>query len=58
MSVVMELLYNYWVGPPDPDKWPSHTENQPAEGQGRYAFEQGLLLGLALGAELYRQETQ
>ena len=57
MSPIMELLYDYWIGPSDSEKWPDHIKDKPAEGQGRYAFEEGLLLGLALGAELYKRET-
>ena len=51
MSPTMELLYQYFVGPPDPGRWPEALRNDPAAGHGMYSFEQGLRLGLLLAVE-------
>lgn len=51
MSLTMELLYHYFVGPPDPDQWPEELKNNPAACHGMYSFEQGFRLGLLLSAE-------
>ena len=51
MSPTMELLYHYFVGPPDPGRWPEELRRDPAAGHGMYAFAQGLHLGLTLAAE-------
>ena len=48
MSLTIELLYHYFVGPPDPGRWPEELRNNPAAGHGLYSFEQGLRLGLLL----------
>ncbi|HJB99374.1 MAG TPA: hypothetical protein H9764_02885 [Candidatus Flavonifractor merdavium] len=51
MSLTMELLYHYFVGPPQPDRWPEELQSNPAAGHGMYAFEQGFRLGLLLAVE-------
>ena len=53
MSYIIELLYHYWVGGPEPRHWPEHLKQNPVEGHGQYAFQAGLLLGLQLGAEAF-----
>lgn len=30
MSLTMELLYHYFVGPPQPDRWPEELQSNPA----------------------------
>ena len=57
MSVIMELLYNAWIGQPDPSLWPDYLRDDPARGHGFVCFEQGLRLGLLLAAEVFRPET-
>ena len=51
MSPYMELLYHYFVSPPDPDQWPEELRNNPAAGHGMRSFEQGFRLGLLLSVE-------
>ena len=51
MFHIMDYLYDYWIGLPNPDKWPEYVLNDPVQGHGRYSFQQGLVLGLLLFAE-------
>lgn len=51
MFHIIDYLYDYWIGPPDPAKWPEYTRDNPVQGHGRYSFQQGLMLGLLLFAE-------
>ena len=51
MTPTMELLYTYFVGPPDPRQWPEELRGNPATGHGMYAFEQGFRLGMLLAVE-------
>ena len=57
MSVTMELLYHYFVAPPDPDRWPEELRNNPAAGHGMVCFEQGFRLGMLLAAEALLPES-
>ena len=51
MSPTMELLYHYFVGPPDAARWPEGLRDDPAAAQGQYAFQEGLRLGMLLALE-------
>lgn len=51
MFHILDYLYDYWVGLPDPAKWPEYAREDPVRGHGRYSFRQGVLLGLLLFAE-------
>ncbi len=51
MFHIMDCLYDCWIGPPDPAKWPEYVQDDPVRGHGRYSFQQGLVLGLLLFAE-------
>ena len=53
MSLYLELLYEYFVGPPRPDLWPEELRNSPTAGHGLYSFEQGVRLGLSLAMECF-----
>ena len=51
MFHILDYLYDYWIGPPDPNKWPEYARENPVRGHGCYSFRQGVLLGLLLFAE-------
>ena len=51
MTPITDLLYEYWVGPPNPSRWPKEWQSRPADGHSRYAFQEGLRLGLLLSLE-------
>ena len=58
MSTVIELLYEYWIGLPDPNKWPEALRDNPVKGHSQYAFHEGLCLGFLLAVEALYPETQ
>ena len=51
MFQIMDYLYDYWIGQPDPAKWPEYLQENPVCGHGRYCFRQGIMLGLLLFAD-------
>ncbi|HIY21390.1 MAG TPA: hypothetical protein H9841_05775 [Candidatus Flavonifractor merdigallinarum] len=51
MSTYINLLYDYFVGYPTPERWPEELQNNPVAGHGRYAFEEGFRLGVLLMLE-------
>ena len=51
MSTYMNLLYDYFVGCPDPERWPEEFRQNPVAGHSRYAFEEGFRLGVLLMLE-------
>lgn len=58
MFNIMSHLYDYWIGEPDPDKWPEYLQDDPVRGHGRYSFREGLILGLLLYAECMAGELR
>lgn len=51
MPVITDLLYEYWIGRPDPSRWPEEWQERPLDGHARYAFQEGLRLGFLLVLE-------
>ena len=45
MSLYINLLYDYFVGYPDPERWPEELRDNPVAGHSRYAFAEGFRLG-------------
>ena len=57
MLIAMEHLYDYWIGPPEPERWPEYLQDQPLRGHGLYCFQEGLRLGLLLAADAFLPES-
>ncbi|MCI9424227.1 MAG: hypothetical protein HFF30_01555 [Flavonifractor sp.] len=51
MYPAAEQLYDALIGPPNPERWPESMRDRPVEAQGRYAFQEGLRLGIQLAME-------
>ena len=51
MSLYLDLLYDYFVGYPKPERWPEELRDNPVAGHSRYAFEEGFRLGVLLMLE-------
>ncbi len=51
MSLMINLLYDYFVGYPKPERWPEELWDNPVAGHSRYAFEEGFRLGILLMLE-------
>lgn len=58
MNVVIQMLYQCWVGGPRSERWPEYLEDRPIEGHGLYSFDQGLRLGILLATEAFYAETE
>ncbi len=58
MSPVIDLLYEYWIGPPRPEEWPDCLSHDPMKVHGEYCFSEGLRLGLLLAFEALFPETR
>lgn len=51
MSLMIDLLYDYFVGYPKPERWPEELQDNPVDGHSRYAFEEGFRMGVLLMLE-------
>lgn len=49
MDVNLDVLYQYWVGLPKPERWPEEMRDFPVQAHGKYAFLEGLRLGISFG---------
>lgn len=58
MTDTIEMLYHNWVGNPNPLLWPEYLREDMVKGQGIYSFYRGLCLGLQLGADAFRPESE
>ena len=56
MRDIIDMLYEYFVGPPDPARWPEEYGVSSVAAHGHYAFRTGLCLGLSIVAECFADD--
>lgn len=48
--IIVEELYNAFVGEPQPFLWPERLRDEPIRGHGMWAFYRGLQVGVQIAA--------
>ena len=56
MLDIIDALYDYFVGSPEPARWLEEFRDNPVAGHGHYAFRTGLCLGLSLVVECFADD--